>query len=104
MGREKGLTEEKLRALNKYQDSAVFSDQELTILRYADAMADTPVEVSDELFAALRSFLDDSQIVELTSAFAWENYRARFSHALGLDAQGFSDGAFCPMPISSNPG
>jgi len=37
--------------------------------------------------------------VELTSALAWENYRARFDHALKIDAEGFSEGAFCPLPI-----
>ena len=37
--------------------------------------------------------------VFLTSALAWENYRARFDHALGVEAEGFSDGAFCPLPV-----
>jgi hypothetical protein len=39
-------------------------------------------------------------MVELTSAIAWENYRARFDHAFGCDAEGFSEGAFCPLPVS----
>ena len=38
------------------------------------------------------------QMVELTSAIAWENYRARFDHAFGIEAEGFSAGAFCPLP------
>jgi hypothetical protein len=37
-------------------------------------------------------------MVELTSAIAWENYRARFDHAFGIEAEGFSAGAFCPLP------
>ena len=35
---------------------------------------------------------------ELTSCIAWENYRARFDHAFGIEAAGFSEGAFCPVP------
>ena len=44
------------------------------------------------MFAALRLRYDDAQIVELTSALAWENYRARFDHALGIEAEGYSEG------------
>ena len=74
----------------------------MAVLRYADAMTLTPVEVSDELFDALRAIYDDRQLVELTSALAWENYRARFDHALGIEAEGFSEGAFCPLPAGGD--
>ena len=68
------------------------------MLDYAVAMTKTPVEVPDELFSALRASLGDAQLVELTAAIAWENYRARFDHALEIGAQGFSDGAVCAVP------
>src|SRR6266700_7497098 len=55
-------------------------------------------KVPEELFAALRAALDDAQIVELTATIAWENYRARFDHALEIGAQGFSEGAVCAVP------
>ncbi len=61
-------------------------------------MTASPVTVSDEIFEALRRFYDDRQLVELSSALAWENYRARFDHALAIEAEGFSEGAFCPLP------
>lgn len=67
-------------------------------MRYADAITTTPTHVSDELYAEVRGLFDESQIVELTSAIAWENYRARFNHALEVESQGFSEGAFCPTP------
>ena len=63
------------------------------MLRYAEAMTRTPVAVPDELFAALRARLEPRQMVELTSAIAWENYRARFDHAFGIESQEFSAGA-----------
>lgn len=68
------------------------------MLRYSDAMTSTPVDVPDELFIELRGFLDEPQIVELISAIAWENYRARFNHALAVGSEGFSEGSHCPLP------
>jgi 4-carboxymuconolactone decarboxylase len=62
-------------------------------------MTRTPVEVPDELFAALRNHFDERQMVELTSAIAWENFRARFDHALGIEAEGFSEGAVCAVSV-----
>ncbi len=93
------MTEEKLQALSDYENSPVFAAEELAVLRYADALTTTPVDVSDDVFAAVRMIYDVVQIVELTSALAWENYRARFDHALKIEAEGFSEGAFCPLPI-----
>ena len=54
--------------------------------------------MSDELFAALRDAFSEPQIVELASAIAWENYRARFNRAFDIESEDFSHGAFCPMP------
>ena len=68
------------------------------MLDYAAAMTAAPVEVAEALFAELRRHFDDEQMVELTATIAWENYRARFDHALGIEAQGYSEGAFCVLP------
>ena len=81
-----------------YERSAEFSALEKLVIDYAVRMTNTPVEVPDELFAKLRQHFNDAQLVELTASIAWENYRARFDHALGIEAQGFSEGAFCPLP------
>jgi len=101
VSRRQGLTEEKLRDLNEYESSNSYSEQERLVLRYAEAMTRTPVEVPDELFAALKGVFNPKQLVELTSAIAWENYRARFDHAFGIEAEGFSEGAFCPVPANA---
>ena len=82
----------------RYEESDAFSEVERVVIRYAVAMTKTPVDVSDALFDALRAHLDEGQLVEITAAIAWENYRARFNHALAIKAQGFSDGAFCALP------
>ncbi len=98
MGRTIGITEEKLRRLSDFERDEVFSERERLVLRYAIAMTDTPVRVSDALFGSLRAEFGPAELVELTSALAWENFRARFDHAFGLGAQGFSEGMFCPVP------
>ena len=71
------------------------------MLEYADAMTQTPVEVPDVLFARLRAKFSDAQLVELTATLAWENYRARFDHAFGMEAEGFTQGSYCAMPVQA---
>jgi AhpD family alkylhydroperoxidase len=98
LARQHGVPEEQLRELPTYRDSEAFTEVEKLVLDYATAMSRTPAEVGDELAAKLGEHFDDAQLVELTNAIAIENLRARFNHALGLDPQGFSDGAFCVVP------
>lgn len=69
------------------------------MLVYADAMTRTPVEMPDALFARLGERFSDAQLVELTSAIAWENYRARFDHAFGIEGENFTEGAVCAVPV-----
>ena len=95
------MTEEQLRALGDFAASDLFSPAEKLVLRYADGMTRTPVDVPDDLFVALKAEFSPKQLVELTSAIAWENYRARFDHAFGVEAAGFTEGAFCPVPVAS---
>jgi AhpD family alkylhydroperoxidase len=93
-----GLSDEQLLALPHYQESARFTDLEKLVLDYATHMSRTPVEVPDDLFAALREHFDEAQLVELTSAIALENMRGRFNLALGIGAAGFSEGMVCALP------
>jgi alkylhydroperoxidase family enzyme len=101
VGRANGVTETQLADMARFAESDAFSELERLVIRYAMEMTMTPVDVSDATFAALRGHFDDAQLVELTAAIAWENYRARFNHALGIAAQGFSAGAFCVLPETS---
>jgi alkylhydroperoxidase family enzyme len=93
-----GVPERQLRELPRYRESGAFSELEKLVLDYATAMTRTPAEVTDDLFARLRDYFNDAQLVELTNVIAVENHRARFNHALGLDPQGFSEGSFCVTP------
>lgn len=98
MGRKQGITEAQLVDLPRFEASPAFDELEKLVLRYAEHMTRTPVDVPDALFEALRQRFDPRQLVELTSAIAWENYRARFDHAFGVESSGFSAGSFCPLP------
>ena len=67
-------------------------------------MTHTPVEVPDDLFQRLGKQFSEAQMVELTAMIAWENYRARFDHAFGIEAEGFSEGAYCALPVAAERG
>jgi len=102
VGRKQGITEQQLLDLPHFESSTAYSEIEKLVLQYAVAMTQTPVEVSDELFAELRKHFNPQQMVELTSAIAWENYRARFDHAFGIESEGFSEGAVCAIPVGGH--
>ena len=95
------MTDAKLQALANFEENPALSEDERMVLHYAVGMTRTPVNVEDELFEQLESRFNHRQLVELTSSIAWENYRARFDHAFGIEAEGFSDGSFCPLPEPS---
>lgn len=84
--------------LAAWERSERFTDVERAVLRLAEAMTAAPATVSAELFAELREHFDDGQVVELASSLAWENYRARFNRVFEVEAEGYSEGAFCPLP------
>jgi alkylhydroperoxidase family enzyme len=99
VGRATGtVTEEQLRELDRYEQSDAFSPVEKLVLDLATGLSQTPVAVSDELRGELRRHLTEAQIIEIVAAAVWENHRARFNRAFGIEAAGFSEGAYCPLP------
>lgn len=99
MGRASGITTGQIANLNNYRTDFNFSELERLVLEYADGMTRAPVEVPDALFAKLRGRFSEAELVELTSGIAWENYRARFDHAFGIEAENFTEGAVCALPV-----
>ena len=57
----------------------VFSDVERLVIELADAMAATPSNVSDDLYARLRQQFSEEQLLQLGGQIAFENYRARLN-------------------------
>jgi alkylhydroperoxidase family enzyme len=90
-GMNKGIDPEKVRAVPRWRDSALFNERERVVLEYAEQATRSPAEVSDELAARLRACFSDAEIVELAAWVALENFRSRFNAGLGLQSQGFAD-------------
>lgn len=85
VGRDKKLiSDEELSEVANWRDTKILSERERTAIEYAEEMSKTPVRVSDELFERLKKHFSDEQIVELSASIAYENYRARFNHALDI--------------------
>ena len=83
MGRKAGITDEKLSAV-KASDLSAFSETERLVIELADAMADTPSNVSDELYARLREKFSDEQLLQLGGQLAFENFRARLNRVFDV--------------------
>lgn len=98
IARSWGLTDEELLGLSDYQNATCFSDVDKLILEYATAISRTPVEVSDQLFDALRAHFDNAQLVALTHIVTLGNLRGRFNVALNIGSSGLSDGMVCAVP------
>jgi AhpD family alkylhydroperoxidase len=102
IARQWGITDEELLGMADYRNAACFSDLDKLILEYATAMSRTPVEVTDELFDALRAHFDTPQLVALTHVINLGNLRARFNIALGIGSSGFSGNRVCALPERSH--
>jgi len=98
VGRKAGIREEQLRDLAQFESSPAFSPAEKLVLRLTAALTRTPASVDDALFAGLAREFTEPQLAELVAAIAWENNRARFNRAFAIGSEGFSQGAFCPLP------
>jgi alkylhydroperoxidase family enzyme len=101
VGRGEGISERQLADLADFERSAAFSELEKRVLRFAVALTLTPAEVPEELFNSLREHFNPQQMVELTSAISWENFRARFNRGFGIEAEGFTEGAVCPVHVAA---
>lgn len=93
------MTEERLQDLARYKESSLYSEREKLVLEYTDYMTQTPVDVPEALFNKLKQHFDEPQLIELSSAIAWDNFKARLHHALDIQSEDFSQGKFCPVPV-----
>ncbi|OBI84427.1 transposase [Mycobacterium sp. 1245805.9] len=93
-----GLDIERLKDIDNYATSPLFSDDERAAIAYADAMTADPHTVTDEQVADLRARFGDAGVFELTYQIGLENMRARVNSALGITEQGFNSGDACRIP------
>ncbi len=70
-------------------DLSVFSKDELLVIELADAMVETPSNISDELYARLRAKFSEEQLLQLSGQIAFENYRARLNRVFDVGSDEF---------------
>jgi alkylhydroperoxidase family enzyme len=78
VGRKAGLSDEKLLAV-RGNDLSSFNETERLVIELADAMAETPSNVSDDLYKRLSDRFSEEQLLQLGGQIAFENYRARLN-------------------------
>jgi len=93
-----GLDTQRLKEIDNYAISPLFTDDERAAIAYADAMTTDPHTVTDEQVADLRARFGDAGVIELTYQIGLENMRARMNSALGITEQGFNSGDACRIP------
>lgn len=64
----------------------MFNLKEGLAIELADAMADTPSNISDDLYARLREQFSEEQLLELGAQIAFENYRARYNRIFNIQS------------------
>jgi len=96
VGRKADLNDDKLRAVLG-EDRTPFNDTERLAVELADAMTDTPANVSDDLYARLRKQFSEEQLMQLGAQIAFENYRARWNRIFKVE----SDNLYTPQPNNS---
>ena len=79
----------KLAAAADWRESPAFSEPERLALEYAEKITITGERVEDALFDRLKMQFTEAQIVELTAAVAFENFRSKINPPLGVAGQGF---------------
>lgn len=89
----RGARADKVLALDRWRDSALFDERERAALDYAEAVTYTDRRVDDALIARLKKHFDDDAVVELTGLVAFQNLSSKFNSALGVAPQGF-----CRLP------
>ena len=82
-----GLNDDEITALREGRFEG-FPPAEQVLLRMADSLADTPANVSDGLYAELRRYYSEEQLIELAASAAQENFRARYNRVFDVGSDG----------------
>jgi alkylhydroperoxidase family enzyme len=80
-----GVSEEKIAAIPAWQVSDAFSKEERAVLAYADCLTLQAGRTPEPVFAALKAFLSDEQVLELTYVTCLYAMHAVMSRALRLE-------------------
>ena len=93
IGLKSGLSAEQIRSVPKWEGAKVFDERERAVLRFTDEVS-RGYRASDAAMAALRAFLNDQQIVELTVTVGFYEMICRVLETLQVEIE---DEAFKPF-------
>jgi uncharacterized peroxidase-related enzyme len=83
-----GVDEEKFNAVWDYKTSPLYSDAERAALDLAVAASRVPNETTDEMFAELRKYWNEDQIVEIAGVISLFGFLNRWNTTLGVPLEG----------------
>jgi alkylhydroperoxidase family enzyme len=83
--RELSMPEDKIAAVRDWQVADCFDEKERAVLAYADCLAMARGRVPDGVFAKLKLFLSDEEVLELTYITCLYDMHAVMSRALRLE-------------------
>ena len=87
IGREAGITEDKIVALRDATlEAPAFTDHEKAVLRYTDDVVRN-VKASDKTLKAVQAFLTPGALVELTLTIGYYMMVCRFLETLGVEGE-----------------
>jgi AhpD family alkylhydroperoxidase len=86
---EHGGSAERLKELQDFEKSLMFTKKEKIALKYADLITRSPKKIDDLLFRELKDHFSDDAIVELTALIAFQNMSSKFNTALDISSPGF---------------
>lgn len=85
-----GLTAAEIAAVTSGEFEG-FNPGDVALLRMADALAATPANVSDELYAELREHFSEEQLIEFAAVAGFENMRARANRVFDVGSDGLCE-------------
>jgi alkylhydroperoxidase family enzyme len=90
VGRKEGASDDKLEAIADWVRHPGFTARERAALALAEMVTISPTDVTDEMFAETRRHLSEREVVEVVAQAAFENFRARLTRTLRVEADGFA--------------
>lgn len=86
VGLRVGLPQEKIDAIPDWQPATLFHENERAVLQYTDEVA-RDIRSSDQTFGALKAFLNEEQIVELTITIGYYGMICRVLESLEVELE-----------------
>jgi len=81
-----GLQKKQIDDIGQWQISREFNEEEKAVLAYTDEVA-VRIQVKDDTFNAVRRFLNENTVVELTATIAYYGMACRILEALQVDME-----------------